>query len=141
MARSVSTPTGALQVAYATLPDDADEFSFEDSVSDIRREARRRYPSLRSCSDWVGREDRAILANDQAFITVSEYCGLVALCAVPKNESKKAVAWCEKVALGELVGYFGDRLISKGRFSNGEQIFIRADLSNRENISSNGSRW
>lgn len=141
MSRSVSIPTGAIKVAYAALDDNADEYAFDDNVDYLRFAGRRRYPSLRNCNEWVGREDRAVLANDLAFITVSEYCGLVAVCAVPKTDSKKAIAWCEKAALNDLAGYFGDVLISKGRFSNGEQVFIRADLSSRENISSNGSRW
>lgn len=136
MARSVSTPTGAVQVAYADASDIYSE-DWDDTVSDLRWAARNRYPSLRNCDEWIGREDRAILANDLAFITVSEYGSLVAICAVPKNESKKATAWCEKVDLNCLACYFGPVLVSQGRFSNGEQVFRRGD----ENISSNGSRW
>lgn len=141
MARSVSIPTGALKVAYADASEIDESWEFDEAISNIRWSATRRYPSLRRCNDWLGCEDRAILCNDLCFITVSEYCGLVAISAVPRGDSKKAVAWCEKADLADLADYFGPVLISKGRFSNGEQVFIRADLSSRENISSNGSRW
>lgn len=140
MARSVSIPRGAVKVAYADASE-LDEYLFDDAVSDLRWSLSKRYPSLRRCNEWVGREDRAVLANDNAFITVSEYCGLVAVCVVPKTDSKAALAWCDKVKLDTAVSYFGPLLLSKGRFSNGEQVFIRKDLSSRETISSNGSRW
>lgn len=141
MARSVSIPRNALNVAYADASEIEDSDDFAYYLSELQYAAKQRYPSLRPCSVWLDREDRAVLENDQAYITVSEYCGLVAVCAVPKGESAKAAAWCEKADLNDLAGQFGPVLISKGRFSNGEQVFIRADLSSRENISSNGSRW
>ena len=120
MARSVSVPTGFQKVAYAALNDD-DAYDF--AVDDVRYSAKERYPSLRNCNEWLGREDRAILANDLAFITISEYNGLVAIASVPETRSKKALAWCEKVDLEKLAGYCGEVLRFKGRFSNGEAIF------------------
>lgn len=138
MARSVSIPSGAVKVAYADSTE-LDQDDWHDAVSNLRWNLRNRYPSLRHCNEWIGREDRAILANDHAFITVSEYCGISVLCVVPRNDSKKAADWCDKVKLDQAVEYLGAPLLSKGRFSNGEQVFVRRDT--RENISSNGSRW
>lgn len=135
MSRSVSIPRNAFKVAYAELQDD-----FDDAVSSIRSAAQDHYPSLQRCSIWLDREDRAILENPYCYIVVSEYCGLVALSVVVKNGNKASLAWAERFDADHFVGYFGDRLISKGRFSNGEQVFIRAN-NPRDNISSNGSRW
>ena len=99
MARSVSIPYGTVKVAYADCSD-LDHDDWFDAVDNARYSLRSRYPSLRRCNEWIGREDRAILANDQAFITVSEYNGIAALFVVPRDESKKAANWCEKVKLG-----------------------------------------
>lgn len=138
MARSVSIPRGAVKVAYVACYQE-DEDGWDDSVDNLRWSLKNRYPSLRNYNKWVGREDRAVLENDHAYITVSEYCGIAAVCAVPKNDSKKAAAWCDKVELLDASCYLGEPLISQGRFSNGEQVFARLDT--RETVSSNGSRW
>ena len=139
MARSVSIPSGALAVEYADACEvDADDWGYLlEALQDVATEC---YPSLSACDEWLGREDRAVLENSHCYITVSEYCGLVALAIVPK-EGNLAERWCRQVDLALLVEVFGPRLISKGRFSNGEQVFSRADLSSRETISSNGSRF
>lgn len=127
MARSVSVPRDAVKVAYACFNGEYPE-DWDEAVSCVRRALLNKYPSLRRCSEWIGREDRAILANDLAFISVSEYCGLVALAAVPKNESAKAAAWCERVNLDLAASCFGDLLIKYGTFSNGEALFHRVAL-------------
>ena len=139
MARSVSIPAGALAVEYADACDvDADDWGYHlEALRDIAAE---RYPSLSACTEWLGREDRAVLENSHCYITVSAYRGLVAVAIVPK-EGNLAERWCSQVNLAPLVEAFGPRLISKGRFSNGEQAFFRADLSSRETITSNGSRF
>lgn len=136
MARSVSIPYGALAVSYADASE-LDQYDFDDAVSNLRWSLQKRYPSLRPCNEWIGREDRAVLENPYCHITVSEYCGLVAVCAVPKYGNKASRDWCDKVKLDDAAGYFGPLLVSQGRFSNGEQVFRRAG----EHISSNGSRW
>lgn len=139
MARSVSVPSGALAVEYADACDvDADDWGYH--LEALRDLAAERYPSLSACNEWLGREDRAVLENAHCYITVSEYCGLVAVAIVPK-EGNLAERWCSQVDLAPLVEAFGPRLISKGRFSNGEQAFFRADLSRRETVTSNGSRF
>lgn len=138
MARSVAIPRDAQAVAYADVT--GNDWDWDDLLSEVRNYAQSRYPSLEYCRRWLDRECQAVLENAHALLVVSEYNGLVALSIVPKNEGL-APHWCNQVDLDDLVTCFGPRLISKGRFSNGEQVFIHADLSSRENISSNGSRW
>lgn len=140
MARSVSTPAGAVQVAYADWAHLEETKEFTDAVDDLRELAQSNYPSLRACNRWVSREDRAILENGFGYITVSEYNGIVAVSVVPKAAGL-AEAWCRRINLEDLVACFGDVLISKGRFSNGEQVFICKTPLVRETISSNGCRW
>lgn len=135
MSLSVSIPRNAFKVVYA----ECDEY-FDDAIDSIRSTAQARYPSLQRCNTWLAYEDRAILENPYCYIVVSVYCGLVALSVVVKNSNKASLAWAERFDADHFVEYFGDRLISKGLFSNGEQVFIRAN-NPRDNISSNGSRW
>lgn len=140
MARSVSIPTGAALVAYADASELDPDFGWQDAINNLHWVAKKRFPSLAPCDRWIGREDRAVLENDLAFLTVSEYNGLVAVCIVPKD--KRGITWARKIrGIESLAECFGPALISNGRFSNGEQVFIRRDRSTREVISSNGSRW
>lgn len=120
MARSVSVPYGAVRVAYASF--DAEETDcFDEAVDNFRYAMRSRYRSLEPCSKWIGREDRAVLENDNVYVTVSEYCGLVAVAVVPKGEGLAAASG-SKMDLSP-VEYFGTRLVKRGTFSNGEAIF------------------
>ena len=133
MARSVSIPSGAAIVAYADASELEPDFGWDEAICSLKWAAKKRFPSLAPCDRWLGREDHAILENDQVFLTVSEYSGLVAVCVVPKVTA--GITWARKVKqIDNLAECFGPVLISRGRFSNGEQVFIRAD-------SSNGTRW
>ena len=126
MARSVSTPRGASDVAYASFSceDEFDaSYEFKSCIEYLQEVAMKKYPSLKPSTRWVGREDQAVLENRFCCITVSEYCGLVAIAIVPDEDSNLAANWCDKVDLSPLADCFGERLISRGRFSNGEQIF------------------
>jgi len=95
--------------------------------------AMHKYPSLSSCDKWLDREDHALLENDHCYIGVSEYCGLVAVWIVAKgadrysDPSGLAIHWCSQVNLKPLAECFGQRLVSRGTFSNGEQFFAPAD--------------
>lgn len=139
MIRLVSIPSGAVNVAYADATHIKHQDEFDDAVYSLRELAQEQYPSLRSCEQWLGREDRAVLENSFGYITISEYNGLVVVSAVSKAAGLAEI-WCSKLNLESLGGCFGDVLISKGRFSNGEQIFIRKQPLTRETISSNGCR-
>lgn len=139
MSRTVSIPRNAVKTAYADASE-LDQDDWDDAVSTLRETAQARYPSLTRCSLWLDREDRAVLTNGHAYIVISEYNGLVALSVVAKQTNKLALTWCEKFDAEHFVEYFGPRLISQGRFSNGEQVFIRAN-NPAEHVSANGSRW
>lgn len=123
MARSVSTPSEASDVAYATFEGD----DFSDAIAEMQVIARRKYPSLSPCDRWLGRENHAVLENKYCSITVSEYCGLVAVAIVPGSGYSLSDSWCSKVNLEPLVACFGQALRKQGTFSNGEAIFQPAD--------------
>lgn len=141
MSRSVSTPYDAVKVAYAAFecdePYDAQD-EFEDALDCLRELAREMYPSLDTSSGWIDRENRVVLENNLARITVSEYCGLVAVAAVPKGAvdsryadevriANLAAHWCAKLDLNALAACFGTLLRSRGYGSNGEQFFSAAE--------------
>ncbi len=125
MARSVSTPSEASDVAYATFEceDEFAPYEFDDSIENLRAAAIKKYPSLCKADRWIGRENHVVLENRYCSITVSEYCGLVAVAIVPSAGYSLSESWCNKVNLQPYAEFFGTPLRSMGRFSNGEQIF------------------
>jgi hypothetical protein len=146
MARSVSTPTNAYEKVYLANPYNVEDecFGFQDFIEDLQQvldgsagaPGGKGFPSLEPCDRWLDREDHIVLENSHAVVTVSEYCGLVAVCLVPKEESDfgycysrqaLAEAWTRKACKGfrELLhgAYPSSALNPLGRFSNGEAIF------------------
>lgn len=173
MARSVSTPTNAYATAYLNRPhiaagdsepDDSffAEEGWEDFLLDLRQvldgsagaPGGKGFPSLSECDEWLDREDHAIMENRHAYVTVSEYCGLVAVCLVPKEESAFGYD-SSRLALAEawtrnnsdrfeklLHGAFPDSaLISQGRASNGEQFFAPVNRPGGLVTSKEGTLW
>lgn len=133
MGRSVSVPSGAIAVAYASFSvEDAFDASweFDACVEGLRQSLVERYPSFRNCERSLGREDRAVAENGHCYVCVSEYCGLVAISVVPKD-GPLAEAGAAKINVQQFAGCFGDPLVSVGRFSNGEQIFNAASGKNK----------
>jgi hypothetical protein len=131
MARSVSTPSNAAQVAYASFSSE-DEYAaqddFDDAIAYLQEMAHAKYPSLSPSDRWLHREDHVVMENRRACITVSEYCGLVAVAVVPLDpDNALDVRWASQIDIRFLAECFGPRLISRGRFSNGEQMFAPAD--------------
>ena len=130
MSRSVSVPSGALGVAFASFMCDNEEdasFAFSDCIDEMQSVLKAKYPSLKFCNQWIGREDRACLQNRFCSIGVSEYNGLVAVWIIPDDESNFAASWCDKVDLKPAAECFGPRLNRMGAFSNGEAFFQPAD--------------
>jgi hypothetical protein len=129
MSRSVSIPSGALGIAFASLMCDEEDASFEfsDGISAMQSVLTAKYPSLETCNRWIGREDHACLQNRLCSIGVSEYNGLVAVWIIPDDESNLAASWCDKVDLKPAAECFGPRLNRLGTFSNGEAYFAPAD--------------
>ena len=130
MSRSVSTPSGAAVTAFAALElmgdDDSRQDDWDYYIDNLRDRLTARYPSLSMSDRWAGREDRVILANYRADITVSEYCGLVAVCLVPHGDGGLAHRWCEQIEPGfrKIVGeVFGGTLRKIATASNGEAFF------------------
>jgi hypothetical protein len=134
MSRSVSVPSGALGVTFASFMcnNEADAaFEFSDCIAQMQSLLKAKYPSLEPCNRWIGREDRACLQNRFGSIGVSEYNGLVAVWIIPDDESSLAASWCSKVELKSAAACFGPRLNRLGAFSNGEAVFQPADGQQR----------
>lgn len=103
MGRSVSVPQHAAVVVYAHFERDAeDDWAWDDFTQDLTAALKRAFPSLLDCSDWIGREDHGVLRNNHAHVTLSEYCGLIAVCLVPRgydydDPTVLAHNWCAVV--------------------------------------------
>ena len=168
MARSVSVPSGAAWVVYLRPERDGETSGdwgtsnidsaggWDDFILDVRNVfhgacgGRNPFPSLQESGHWVGREDRAILENEHAYIGVSEYCGLVSLWCVPKESGygeliDLAAHWCVQIekrvralALRAWPGLVLDRI---GGFSNGEAIFALANTPGSCITSKEGRLW
>jgi hypothetical protein len=153
MGRSVSTHLNAYETFFLTLPANTgdneeeyghDEHAWGDFIEDLKQvlsgTARGGgFPSLRDCDRWNGRENHVILENDHCEISVSEYCGLVAVCLAPQEfdngysddqrRTNLAQGWTSRMCgkfLKELTAaYQGSALVSQGSMSNGEQVFTK----------------
>ena len=99
---------------------------FKDDLTAILQDA---FPSLGPPPKprWFYRECFVILQNDHCTITVSEYCGLTAICLVPDDSTNLGPAWCSQIEsrfMSVLSRAFPSKaLTSMGRASNGEQFF------------------
>ena len=133
--------------------EDFNEFETQDNWDCWKEELfsealRARFPSLRYCKDWrdcetwarnlPGRETITVAHNDQVAVTISEYCGCIALSVIPRYrldyryhdtrglQVRNAYYICR--ALRELIdalpGYV-TRIRPIARASNGE-VFYRA---------------
>lgn len=137
MGRSVSVPSEASDVAYASFECDCEDdasYLFQDAIGNLREIAMKKYPSLSKADRWIGRENHVVLENRYCSITVSEYCGLVAVAIVPSAGYSLSDSWCNKVNLQPLAECFGQALRSAGRFSNGEQMFNAISAPNKGSI-------
>jgi len=120
MGRSVSVPPAAELVAYKTYEGEH-EIEWDLLVEDVQEYFKAKYPSLENSGEWLGREDRAILENRLVYIGISEYCGLVSVWAVPKEEYADLAARFVK----QIAPYFQKigELRKIGTASNGEAFF------------------
>jgi hypothetical protein len=111
-------------VTYNTY-DTEDEFGYDDLVEYVRSYFESKYPSLERISEWLDREDRAILENRLVYIGVSEYCGLVSVWVVPKEDYPDLTAKFIKT----ITPYFEKvgELRKVGTFSNGEAVFEKKE--------------
>jgi hypothetical protein len=140
MGRSVSFANGSEVIIYSHIEDiydDDDNFdeyatqdNFDSAVEYLKETTIEAFPSLSECNVWLGNEDHAILENQLVYIGLSEYCGLISVWVVPKDDELYAfgVAFAQKIKskLNNIVkNAFGIQLKQVGRFSNGEALFER----------------
>lgn len=127
------------RIADIQHDDETTRINWECDMENLAASLRAAFPSLRECDRWLGRgrsEDHAILENRHAAVSVSEYCGLVAVCLVPEPrseyESSPMIAhhWCKQIEarFRKIVAdTFGLELVHVGTFSNGEAVFRKAE--------------
>lgn len=133
MARSVYVPSRAAEVVYADASWMENSYDFDDAIDNAVEALQAKYPSLEkpSSNRWIGREGRVILENKLVSIVVSEYCGLVAISAVVEaGYGALAERFGNNINLSSAARAFGNELVCRGRFSNGEAIFDRRGGSN-----------
>ncbi len=153
MARSVATHFDSVATVYLNKPhmsdddeDDDAEYHWESFIEDLQTVVEEKYPSFDSADRWVDREVHIIMQSKVAEIGVSEYCGLVSICLAPRDvDNPLNVSWCEQNAdkFTELLhkSYESSALISKGRFSNGEQVFAPLTRPDGMVTSKEGTLW
>jgi hypothetical protein len=109
-------------------------WEFESMLEDFQRQMLEAFPSLRSCDEWLDREDHAIAENRYCYVGVSEYCGLVAMWMCKKDADWRDAPGFEGLRdrwLGQVQqrfrkaanGCFGQALYKQGTFPNGEAFF------------------
>lgn len=138
MARSVSTPRGAVHVAFASY-DSEDSDDFQWYMDDFAATVCKAFPSTARCDDWPGREDHALAQNGFAQFGVSEYCGLVAMWVLPLDDDYATSTglrdrWIDSIGpkFRKIAGNcFGVALNRVGSASNGEAFFQPADGEQR----------
>jgi len=136
MGRSVSTPSNAATIVYRNFESNDDAFEFRQATDALRDLLAQAYPSLTRDDTWIGREDHAVASNQFAYVTVSEYCGLVAICIVPKDDDYASPGWynlrdhwidqIDGTFEKTTAGVFGSNLRRFGTFSNGESVYKSA---------------
>jgi len=136
MSRSVSTPNGAVAIAYRDvtyMTDEDSQWEWDMFQEDIIQQLQNAFPSLDEADSWIGREDHVVLENSHCQVTISEYCGLAAISLVPIERDcfyaedfgsqNLSYHWCQQIAkkFNELLG----ELRHVATFSNGEAVFER----------------
>ena len=123
----------AEHVFYDHVPyDDSDDYDYadmvwQDYVDYITDKLETMYPSLYppDREEWNNRECRTILKNEHTEVTLSEYCGIVAICLAPRlrdrDDSPLGVRWRAQVA--PRIDAELSRLRRIGTFNNGESLY------------------
>lgn len=133
MGRSVATPSNSVTDAFFLLGDDiVDNHEFEDVIQNLTERVCRRFPSMRPTRGWLERESRIIAENEHGQVTVSEYCGIVAVSLVPQDFYDAhlrniGVSWCCQIsdAFRTLINENFHGLRPVARASNGEMAYKR----------------
>jgi hypothetical protein len=85
------------------------------------------FPSVTETDRWLGREDHAVAENGLAYFGASEYCGILALWVVPKDDDYQDIGglanhWIDK-AWPRVEERYPHRLYRLGTMSNGESVY------------------
>ena len=151
MSRSVSTHPNAVSTVY--LYPEIEEDGWGDFIQDLQDNVLiPRFPSLRHCDRWVGRENHVILENDHAEVSVSEYNGLVSVCLAPRLDrydfpgaGQLADQWTGRVSDGFRQclhrAFPKCSLVKQGVFSNGEAVFALRSQPGSCVTSKEGQLW
>ena len=142
MGRSVSTPSRAEHVEYATFECEDNDCASDDlewSLDDFADQICKAFPSASKCDEWPGREDHAVAENSFAYFGVSEYFGLVSMWVCPKDDDYATSTGLRDRGIDSIGAKFtkvcrnsfGQSLYCVGRFSNGEAIFHAANGNNQ----------
>lgn len=108
MGRSVSIPHNAVASFTYWLDDeddeDDDDFSdtFENIVQSVIDNVIARWPSFTEEKVWIDREDYVVASNTFVKIGVSEYCGLVSVWLISKQEEYEYYWSAEDMQLSRL---------------------------------------
>lgn len=133
MGRSVSTHRHAVATVFLHLDEINDRDDWDMFVEDLQDNVLQpRYRSLRKCDRWQDREDHVILENDHFEISVSEYCGCVAVCLAPRLVGYDRIDRA-RWSLAERMADNFEKHVQKmfkscamakvGTFSNGESVY------------------
>lgn len=130
MGRSISTHRNAYTTFFTTFEseDDDSQWEWDNFVGCIQDILSTKYKSLRDADRWVDREDHVILENYVAEISISEYCGGVAICLAPRDtDNPLHEGWCGQVYKGfhEILNKYFQGYIRIGHMSNGEGVYQR----------------
>lgn len=137
IANDYDEPSCECEGADIVIDHDACQHDWQDFCDGVRSVIKDALPDFDDCGDkWLGREDLAILESYYHYVGVSEYCGLVAVWAVPKVDDyymdlrERAKVAAERAKLPELIakaigGSGLDRLRKVATFSNGEAVYRR----------------
>ena len=135
MSRSVSKPPNSLFAFYFDVSE-YDEFQSNELAENLIDLLTENFKSLYNNSNqWLGREDLILVSNKLAYIGISEYCGLLCIWFVPRDDKENfhtvlGNTWLQSIhnkAQKLLSDYFGEKntLMRIGAFSNGETIYER----------------
>jgi hypothetical protein len=153
MGRSVSCPPNAAHRVYVDISwmgqtededrkphwdDDLARIDFDDAIANLQAALSKRYKSVNECDAWLDRENRAVAENRHAYFGVSEYCSMLCVWVVPKDDDdgyhgwrqELSGNWCELISdsfdsiVTDVFGV-GNTLHKLGTFSNGESVYQR----------------
>ena len=127
MGRTVAQHPYQIVTAFTHVEQDEDFscWEWEELMSNWREQMQEFWPSLTRADSWEHRECRIIAENQHCKVSVSEYCGLVAICLIPKVDDPAtmgmAYRWCQSIAPKFKEEFSTLRHI--GSASNGEAFF------------------